>query len=142
MPRKIDLLFRFRLDFHFLTVGILSLHFRFLFFIGDGPGQTEITELHIKVLVDQDVFWFEITMQYLSGIEILDSDEYPIGDMRYLLHGEVEIGTKQFLDVSWVVLLDEVNLVEGDSIWHVDLIKLYDVGVFEHSQKDNLSENP
>lgn len=73
-------------------------------------------------------------MQHLRRIEVLDCDKDAIGDVRNLLHSEEKIGAKQFFDVPWVKLFNEVDLVEGSNIGHVDLVELDDVGVLEHTQ--------
>ena len=80
----------------------------------DGAGETVITEFDGVVLVDEHVRRFNVSMNYLALVKVLDSTQQIVDDSDNVILLDHTLGDtgEQFLKVKAKVLLDDVDVVE------------------------------
>ena len=70
-------------------------------------GKTEVANLQVAVLVDEDVGWLEIAMDDTGGVDILQSTENLVQEVLYELLLK-RSGGKETVEISAEELGDEV----------------------------------
>jgi hypothetical protein len=138
--RKLDLFF-FLLNLFLIALLVFLGHQLF-----DDPGESEIAYFDDKSLsVDEDVGGFEVPVNDVGGVKVLEAAEDLVEDEADIIEFEEDVvAFEHFLEVTVAELSDDVDLVEvvqGLALGDENLDEANDIGVLAVFEKDDLAED-
>lgn len=94
-------------DLFFLLLLLLTLHLtlHLLLLLVDRPRQPKIAELDLtEILSDENVLWFEVAVEHLALLAVVEAEQYLEDDEFDLAVVEDTVGFEQFLSISGQVI--------------------------------------
>jgi hypothetical protein len=74
--------------------------------------KTEVTELDSAVFVNEHISWFEIAMEHVGLMKILDCADQVVDDRLYVFDFQVDVGLDDLLEIGFGVFHYHVKGVE------------------------------
>ena len=66
-----------------------------------GPRQPKVADLELAVRVGQDVLGFEVTVEHLGAMDVLQATQHLVQEKLVVLGGEVVVGLDDLLSEVW-----------------------------------------
>jgi len=108
----------------------------------DGSGETEIADSDGAIFVDEDVGRLEITMEDVSRVNILETNEDVVDQGLDMDEFQVDGGLEELLEIRLSIFQDNVEGVKGFIVRGLkDFNDVDKIGVNEVSKKDDFSED-
>lgn len=83
---------------------------KIVLFFGDGSGESEVSDFDFALGVDEEVGWFEIPVDELSGVDVLEAFEELVDDVLGV-DGSEEFGPDDPVEVCFHELEDHVEVL-------------------------------
>lgn len=131
-------------DFFLLLLLLLTLHLalHLLLLLVHRPRQPKIAELDLaEILSDEYVLWFEVAVQHLALLAVVEAEQYLEDDEFDLAIVEDTVGFEQFLSIGGQVIQHQRQLLAA-LILHQYLLEVDDVGVLQLPQQQYFPEDP
>jgi hypothetical protein len=95
----------------------------------DRPNQPEVTDLGIALFVDENIGWFEVSVDEPRLMDIVDGFGYLVKDKLAVFIGENVLGPAHLVQICVHVLEEQVDILP--IFGFEDFLQCDDVGVFE-----------
>jgi len=108
----------------------------------DGSSETEIADSDGAIFVDEDVSGLEITMEDVSSVNILETDEDVVDQGLDMDEFQVDGRLEELLEIGLSIFQDYVEGVKGFIVRGLkDFDDVHKIGVNEVSKKHDFSKN-
>lgn len=130
------------LSYRFVLIQLLKNHFSLLAKAVNGSSEAKVTHFNGAILVQENVRWLEVSVQYLALMQVLDSVQQIPKDGLDVKHFQVQATLNELLQVTLAEFKDHIDLVElFNVVWYDQVDQPDDARVLQLPQKHNLSEH-